>query len=195
MSVRISSALTEAARPSRAEHGVALVVVATPVGPLAHAIDAYRQAVAVRCGRNAAHLDEAHCLLVRTYRDHPSATDAYRQVLSATVGDAAQWGHRSVMVTDLCTTPRWHGLEIESPALLALAVDFAARASTAARGCAVTRQDRLRLTLAAGFPDAHHESLTELAHRIVDPVLTAHWQVRLWQSNGGAWASVWHEGT
>jgi hypothetical protein len=193
--VRITSILTEVAPLSPAEHGVALVVVATPVGPLAHAIDAYRQAVAVRCGRNAAHLDDAHCLLVRTYRDHPSAVDAYRHVLSETVDDATRRGQRSVTVTDLCTTPRWHGLEIESPALLALAVDFATRATTAARGCAVTRQDRLRLTLAAGFPDAHHEALTELAHRIVDPVLTAQWQVGLWQSSGGAWASVWHERT
>ena len=98
-------------------------------------------------------------------------------------------------VTDLCTTTRWHGLEIESPALLALAVDFATRARTAARECAVTRQDRLRLTLASGFPEAQHEALTEFAYRIVDPVLTAQWQVGLWQRSGGAWASVWQERT
>ena len=191
----MSSVVTDVAPHSPAEHGVAIVVVATPVGPLAHAIDAYRQAVAVRYGRNAAHLYEPHCLLVRTYRDHPSSIDAYRHVLSAAVGEATRRGQRSVTVTDLCTTTRWHGLEIESPALLALAVDFATRARSSARGCAVTRQDRLRLTLASGFPEAHHEALTEFAYRIVDPVLTAQWQVGLWQSSGGAWASVWHEGT
>ena len=37
--------------------------------------------------------------------------------------------------------------------------------------------------------------MSELAHRIVNPTLTGQWQVALWQSNGGAWSSVWHERT
>ena len=188
-------AVTEFARSLRAEQGIALVVVATPVGPLAHAIDAYRQAVAVRLGSNVAHRDEAHCLLVRAYRDHPSSVDAYCDALAATVSEAGQRGHRSVTVTELCTTATWHGLEIDSPALLALAVDFATRANAAAPGCNVTRQDRLCLTLAAEFHGADQHAMSEFAHRIVNPTLTAQWQLGLWQSNGGAWASVWHERT
>ena len=97
------------------------------------------------------------------------------------------------MVTELSTLDTWHGLEIESPALLALADGFAARASAATRAREISRQDRLRLTLAADFDVANHDALSELAHRIVDPGLTAEWQVGLWQSSGGAWTPVWQE--
>jgi hypothetical protein len=186
--------ITDIAPSLRDEREISLVVVATPLGPLAHAIDAYRQAVAVRFGTNTAHRDEAHCLLVRTYHDYPSSVDAYQSALSATVADARrQRGHRWVMVTELSTLDIWHGLEIESPALLALAVGFATRASAATGAREISRQDRLRLTLAADFEAANHDALSELAHRIVDPGLTAEWLVGLWQSSGGGWTPVWRE--
>jgi len=98
-----------------------------------------------------------------------------------------------VTVTGLVTGPRWHGLEIDSPSLSALAVGFTARATVDTCRAHIVRQERLRLVLARGFAAADDDTLGELAHRIIDPKLSAHWEVGLWQCRDEAWGCVWHE--
>ena len=186
--------ITDDARPLLAEQGIVLAVAAAPIGPLAHAIDAYRQAVAVRVGANAAHRDQPHCLLVQSYRDDPASIPGYQRALAAIVTrDRDQRTRRDVTVTGLTIRPLWHGLEIESPSLLALAVGFAARTTADTGRSHIARRDRLRLVLASGFAAADEDTLSELAHRIIDPDLPAQWEVGLWQCRGGAWGCVWRE--
>jgi hypothetical protein len=180
--------ITGVAGPLRAEREMAFDVAATPSGPLAHAIDAYRQAVAVRVGTNAAHRSPPHCLLA-TYRDLPSSVDVYRHALAATVKAGAD--QRLVIVTALTTGNAWHGLEIEAPLLSAFATCFAARATTLRRSHRVTRQRRLRLVLAVDFQPADHEALSEFAHRIVDPALPAEWDIGLWRRDDDASDRLW----
>ena len=188
--------VTDEARPQLAKRDILLAVAAAPIGPLAHAIDAYRQAVAVRVGANAAHRDQPHCLLVHSYRDEPSSLPAYQRVLAAIVStDRRQRTPRHVKVTGLAIGSRWHGLEIDSPSLSALAVGFTARATVDTGRAHIVRQDRLRLVLASGFAPADDDTLGELAHRIIDPKLPAHWEVGLWQCRDGAWGCVWQEHT
>jgi hypothetical protein len=186
-------AITEVARPPRAERKIDFAVVAMPVGSLAHAIDAYRQAVAVRVGENAAHQTPPHCMLVNPLRDQPSAAHVHRRALAALVANDVCRTRRAATVSALTTDCSWHGLEIESPALLELAARFARQVSTTARRDHVTRQDCLRLVLAAGFHEEDREALCELAHRIVDPSLPVEWEVGLWQNDQDAWCCVWRE--
>ena len=182
-------AITEVGRAVRAEREVALVLAATPSGPLAHAIDAYRQAAAVRVGSNAAHRSPPHCPLARSCCAHPSAVSAYRDALAATLTDRR--GECPVMVTTLITDSAWHGLEIESPFLLAFAAGVAERAASLTRRQHVTVQRHLRLALANGFEASDHDALSELAHRIVDPTLPAGWDVGLWQRANETWGCLW----
>lgn len=173
--------ITGVADPVRAEREMAFDVVATPVGPLAHAIDAYRQAVAVRIRTNAAHNSPPHCLLA-SFRDHPSSAAVYEDALAwAAEGETDQ----PTIVTALTTGRAWHGLEIESPMLTAFAAGFAARATTMRRSHRVSRVRRLRLILAIDFRPEDHDALMELAHRIVDPALPAEWTIGLWRGGDG----------
>jgi hypothetical protein len=183
-------AITEVARSSLAVREFELVVAATPTGPLAHAIDAYRQAVAVRIGRNPAHDLPPHCLVVRSYHDRPSSVRAYRRAFAATLMN--NWRRpENVVVTALSLHTTWHGLEIESQPLRALAANLASPSVGGTRPNHFTPHDRLRLALAAGFDHADHEALSELALRIVDPMLPAQWDVALWLRTEGAWAPIW----
>lgn len=185
-------ALPETARVALAEREIELVVAVTPTGPLAHAIDAYRQAVAVRIGKNTAHETPPHCVVVRSYHDRTSSVRAYRQALAANVVDG--WRQRRhIAVTALATESSWHGLEIDSPSLRALALKLASSQPASIRANEVRIECHLRLVLAAGFESADCDALTELAHRIVDPALPARWDVGLWQRAHGAWTTIWSE--
>lgn len=181
----------EVVRSTREERVIELVVTATPVGPLAHAIDAYRQAVAVRIGVNPAHRSPPHCLLTRSHYEQLTSARSYRRAVLATLR-SQQWPLRGVAVA-LTTNREWHGLEIESPSLTALAVDIAAGGTRATRHEHVMAHSLLRLALATDFDAADHHLLSELAHRIVDPALPAEWQVDLWQHRDGLWRNALHE--
>jgi hypothetical protein len=184
-------AIAEVVRSTPEERDIELLVAATPVGPLAHAIDAYRQAVAVRIGTNRAHQSPPHCLLTRSYYDRLTSARSYRRALVATVR-RHQRPLRGV-VTALTTNREWHGLEIESPSLTALAVEIAAAGTNATRHEHVMTHSLLRLALATDFDAADHHLLSELAHRIVDPALPAEWRVDLWQRSDGRWRSALRE--
>jgi len=180
--------ITDMYRSARTERKSAFVVAATPIGPLAHAVDAYRQAVAVRVGTNAAHHSPPHCLLALSFDEEPSATDVYRRALARATRDDR--GVNAVTLAALTTTPVWHGLELESGELIAVATRFAQEVAASASTRHVAVHHRLRLTLACGFEARDRDALCEFAHRIVDPALPAEWRVGLWVATGGDWASV-----
>ena len=184
-------AIAEVVRSTREERDIELLVAATPVGPLAHAIDAYRQAVAVRIGSNSAHRSPPHCLLTRSYYDRLTSARSYRRALVTTLRKHPL-PLRGV-VTALTTNREWHGLEIESPSLTALAVEIAEGGTNATRHEHVMAHRLLRLALATDFDAADHHLLSELAHRIVDPALPAEWRVDLWQRSDGFWRSALRE--
>jgi len=187
-------AITEVACSSRTARKIDLVVVARPVGPLAHAIDAYRQAVAVRVGKNGAHLAPPHCPLARCYSDHPSSVHLYQRALAATLqGNRGHLVQPGAIMVALTTNRGWHRLEIQAPPLVALAAEFVARTTSPARGHHVRLEDSLRLVLAIDFETADHEAVSELAHRIVDPSLPTEWEVGLWHCDDHEWGSVWRE--
>ena len=185
-------AITQVARVALAEREIELVVAVTPTGPLAHAIDAYRQAVAVRFGKNSAHDAPPHCVVVRSYHDQPSSVRAYRRALAATLLNSPDHP-RYIGVTALATVGSCHRLEIESPSLRALAVGLAARGATMTRLNHVTAEGHLRLVLAADFEAGESDALSELAHRVVDPMLPAQWHVGLWRRSNRAWTTIWRE--
>ena len=171
--------VTEIACLLRATHERQLLLVVSPAGPLSHAIDAYRQAVAVRIGANAAH-DVAPRAVLARLSDGGIATHDCRRLLEAAIAT-----HRDRLVSPGATvtiriSPTWHGLEIESRLFDAFVDDFAARASGRVF---VASAGRFRLTLAAGFDQSDHDALSELAHRIIDPTLAATWDVGLVRAN------------
>jgi hypothetical protein len=176
-------AIAEVVHSTLEERDIELLVVATPVGPLAHAIDAYRQAVAVRIGINPAHRSPPHCLLTRSYHDQRTSARSFRRALVATL--RSQQRPLRGVATALTTNREWHGLEFESPSLTALAVEIATGGTSATRHEHVLAHSLLRLALATDFDAADHHLLSELAHRIVDPALPAEWRVELWQCSDG----------
>jgi hypothetical protein len=189
--LEVEMAITDEARPLLAERESEFALAATPIGALAHAIDAYRQAVAVRIGKNAAHHVEPHCMLAWSCHAYPSSLRCYQRVLDTTVANRRAKGQRrTAVVTALVTNNVWHGLEIESTSLVTVAKHFSARATTVTGGAWIAPEDGLRLVLARGFDPADHDALTELAHRIVDPALAAEWAVGLWECCDGMWRGI-----
>ena len=184
-------AIAEVVRSTREERDIELLVVATPVGPLAHAIDAYRQAVVVRIGINPAHRSPPHCLLTRSFYDRLTSARSYRRAIVATL--RSQQRLLRGVATALTTNQEWHSLEIESPSLTALAVEIAAGGTSATRHEHVMAHSLLRLALATDFDAADHHLLSELAHRIVDPALPAEWRVDLWERSDGNWRNALRE--
>ena len=184
-------AIAEVVRSTREERDVEFLVAATPVGPLAHAIDAYRQAVAVRIGINSAHRSPPHCVLTRSHFDRLTSARSYRRAIDAAL--RSQQRLLDGVATALTTNREWHGLEIESPSLTALAVEIAAGGTNATRHEHVMAHSLLRLALATGFDAADHHLLSELAHRIVDPALPAEWRVELWERSDGHWRNALRE--
>ena len=185
-------AITDVAHVALAEREIELVVAVTPTGPLAHAIDAYRQAVVVRFGKNSAHDSPPHCVVARSYHDQPSSVRAYRRALAATVLHSSRHA-RHIAVTALATSGMWHRLEIDSPSLRALTLGLMAPGANMSRGIHVTAERHLRVVLAADFAPADRDALSELAHRVVDPMLPAQWEVGLWRRSNGAWTTIWSE--
>jgi len=110
---------------------------------------------------------------------------SYRGALVATL--RRQQRPLSGVVTALTTNREWHGLEIESPSLTALALEIAACGASAIDHEHVSTHGPFRLALATDFDAADHHLLGELAHRIVDPALPAEWNVDLWQRGDGVW--------
>jgi hypothetical protein len=178
--IEVVMAITDEAR-LLAEQEIEFALVAIPSGPLGHAIDAYRQAVAVRIGKNSAHYGELHCLLASSRHARASSLSRYQRVLDSEVSKPRpERQRRSAIGIELVTNREWHGLEIESSSLLSLSERFSIRASTASHGEWRPCHEGLRVVLARGFDPIDHEALTELAYRIVDPTLPAEWEVGLW---------------
>jgi hypothetical protein len=185
----VAMAITDVACVALAEREIELVVAVTPTGALAHAIDAYRQAVAVRVGKNSAHDAPPHCVVARSY-DEPSTVRAHEQALTKTVLHRARQP-LDIEVTALATEGSCHWLEIESPSLRALALGLAASGMKLTRPNPVTAEGQLRLVLAADFAAEDRDALSELAHRVVDPTLPAQWDVGVWERSKNTWTTVW----
>jgi hypothetical protein len=156
-----------------------LILYTVPTGPLAEAIDAFFAEVATRPTKAQAF--PPHCTLTGFFHDDAEAIRRY-------VAAAERVARPICVDVELRATTEWIGLELRSPALQQVTLDFAdAVASVETRRDAIRPKDWLHLSLAYGHDDGETSHLTHLATKLVDPAADVDWELRLYERRNGDW--------
>ncbi len=168
-----------------------LILYATPLGPLAEAIDAYFHRVAAELGPTVAQTYPPHCSLTGFFRrDDRGAGQAIEQIGSRVDG-AGPVPAGAVEVVGLTTSDRWVGLELRSPWLIDLTAAVAEEHRPGPGDDALRPKDWLHLSLAYGHPGGDQIDLGahgRLATEMVDPTAAARWEVAVWERHpNGSW--------
>ena len=166
-----------------------LILYACPIGPLAKQIEAYFALSRSQFGANRAHDYMPHCTLTGFFHDQPSAIPSY---VHAAQQALSQHPSGTVTLDKLRLKPDWHGLELTSPWLEQVAMTFAERSTSTTRVDDIRLKDWLHLSLAYRFEKAQHESLAELAEKLIDPTQPVSWQVRFYERHPqNGWICHW----
>ena len=163
-----------------------LIVYATPVGPLADAIDRYFETVETELTATTAQTYPPHCTLTGFFhRDDSGARIAVDEIGRALV-DAGPVPPGAVEVVSLRTSEEWIGLELGSPWLRDLAGALADGHHPDPGDDELRVKDWLHLSLASGIDDlAPH---ARLAQATIDPSLGVGWELAVWERRtDGAW--------
>lgn len=163
-----------------------LILYATPVGPLADAVDHYFETVAEELMPTTAQTYPPHCTLTGFFhRDDDGARVAIEEIGRA-VADAGPVPAGAVEIVALHGQEEWVGLELRAPWLQALTRRIAADHRPGPGQDALRVKRWLHLSLAYGIDDlAPHARLAETT---VDPGLGVVWEVSLWERRrDGSW--------
>mgnify|MGYP001796186983 FL=1 len=98
------------------------IVYACPVGELASQLELYFQTSEIECGKNAAHKYMPHCTLTGFFEDELMAIPIYIKALNNSL---SKYSTPVINVLNMTFKPEWHGLELHSPMLKKLIIDFA----------------------------------------------------------------------
>ncbi len=160
------------------------IVYACPVGELADQLDRYFEQSRVLCGPNSAHNYMPHCTLTGFFEDAVSSAPNYAQRLERSYKRLRRsQPHPVVAIKALTFRPDWHGLELESPWLKQVMVDFACTATSPTRTSPLRLKDWLHLSLAYDFQADHADQLEALAYDLVDSTASVAWDLRYYQRN------------
>mgnify|MGYP006267049955 CR=1 FL=1 len=165
------------------------IVYACPVGELAGQLHNFFEQSRERFGANAAHKYMPHCSLTGFFEDRTLAMPIYAQTLHRAYMRAYPSRPRPVIeVKGFNFQQDWHGLELESPWLKQLIVDFTCTAVSPSRKQALRPKTWLHLSLAYEFPSEQGKQLAALAQETVDPEAPVDWQLCYYQRNpDGSW--------
>lgn len=161
-----------------------LILYATPVGPLADAVDAYFAAAEPTTANDY----PPHCTLTGFFHREPRRADEVAAELQGLVNSAGPVPVDGVIVRSLHVGPDWVGLELHSPFCEALTAHFIADHRLEVNDDALRPKDWLHLSLAYGADDlAAHAAM---ASAMIDPTLPCTWEVGLWERAGTDWARL-----
>ncbi|MEO0490577.1 MAG: hypothetical protein AAFZ49_13615 [Cyanobacteria bacterium J06659_2] len=162
------------------------IVYACPTGHLAEQLQAFLAESSVHYAKNAAHSYMPHCTLTGFFDDFNRAVPIYTRTLVRAYKRALRSRpNPALTIKDLSFKPDWHGLELDSPWLKQLVLDFACTASSPSRKNAIRPKSWLHLSLAYEFVADQAESLAQLAQSMVDPNAPADWELRFYQRDPG----------
>lgn len=158
------------------------IIYACPVGELNTQLELYFQTSQNQCGKNAAHKYMPHCSLTGFFEDDLTAIPIYTKALDKALSKRP---NLSINVLNMTFKLKWHGLELYSPMLKQLIIDFAKIATPTRKGD-LRLKDWLHLSLAYEFPLEKQDKLKAIAQEIINPQASVKWELRLYQlhSNG-----------
>ncbi|MGL5134013.1 MAG: hypothetical protein ACRC78_15930, partial [Planktothrix sp.] len=128
------------------------IVYACPQGELAEQIEIFYQESLELCGLNAAHDYMPHCTLTGFFQDQESQTALYIQALETAYNTAQLTAiPLEINVTQMTFQATWHGLELQSPGILLLMINFSQLVNSPTRLESLRLKTWLHLSLAYEF--------------------------------------------
>ncbi len=162
------------------------VLYACPTGPLAAQIDTYFAETLALCGPNPAHDFPPHCTLTNFFSDIAGQVPVYLDCIDSLAAHPRPTP--VVAVTGLCLDEHYHGIELASPWLRNLAVNFATHALSLTRQTPIRAREWLHLSLAYGFAPELGRLLGEIAERVINPWTAVVWELRFYsRTPAGEW--------
>ncbi len=169
------------------------IVYACPVGELATQLELYFQTSEIECGKNAAHKYMPHCTLTGFFEDELTAIPIYTKALDNAVDNALSKPSKPVInILNMTFKPQWHGLELYSPILKQLILDFAKIANSPTRNQKLRLKDWLHLSLAYEFPPQQQDTLKAIAEKIINIQALVEWELRFYQRHSD-WTWTCHK--
>ena len=154
------------------------IIYACPFGELNKQLELYFQKSQIECGKNAAHKYMPHCTLTGFFEDELTAIPIYNNALENIL---SKYPTPTIKILNMTFNSEWHGLELQSPMLKKLIVDFAKIANSTTRNGKLRLKDWLHLSLAYEFPPQQQEKLKTLATEIINPQASVTWELRFYQ--------------
>lgn len=163
---------------------LALILYATPTGPLAEQVDAYF-AVAEELGSTTAQTYPPHVTLTGFFHRAADDLDRIRAEATAVIDRHRPIPADAVRVTDLAYLDGWVGLTVESALLEAVTAEFVAEHHLGDGDDALRPKDWLHLSLAYGVDDL--DPYWARVEGLVDPAAEVTWEVGLWERTPTGW--------
>jgi hypothetical protein len=159
-----------------------LILYACPTSEMAEQLDRYFAASLDACGANAAHRYMPHITLTGFFHDEADAIPFYVAQVEAAVRETlAAAPTPEIRLTRMALDDDFHRIEVESPWLRRLTLDFKERAHRESRCEAIRDKDWLHLSLAYQFPPEQGPALRALAEQGVSIEAEAGWEIRFYQ--------------
>lgn len=154
------------------------IIYACPVGELSTQLELYFQRSQIECGKNAAHKYMPHCTLTGFFEDELTTIPIYTKALDNALSKSPT---PLISVLNITFNSKWHGLELYSPTLKQLIIDFAKIANSPTRNGELRLKDWLHLSLAYEFPREQQDGLRTIAEEIINPQASVKWELRFYQ--------------
>ncbi|MBF2016253.1 MAG: hypothetical protein IGS23_13810 [Rivularia sp. T60_A2020_040] len=162
------------------------IIYACPVGELNSQLELYFEISKSECGKNAAHKYMPHCTLTGFFEDELTAIPIYIKALNQAL---LKFPNPEINVLNIIFKPEWHGLELYSPMLKQLIIDFAKTAKSPTRNQDLRLKDWLHLSLAYEFPAKQQEKLKKITEQIINHRALVRWELRFYQLHSdGSWS-------
>ena len=160
------------------------IVYACPIGELADQLNTYLEKSLVICGANAAHNYMPHCTLTGFFEERTRSVPLYTRFLSRSLNRLLRTRpHPVIEIIGMTFRADWHGLELRSPWLHKLMIDFVTTANSPTRREPLRLKKWLHLSLAYEFQPEHQETLAQLAQEVVNPGSAVEWELRFYQQH------------
>ena len=165
------------------------IIYVCPIGELSKQLELYFQKSEIECDKNAAHKYMPHCTLTGFFEDELTAIPIYTKALENALSKHPK---PVINILNMTFKPKWHGLELDSPMLKQLIVDFAQIANSPTRQENIRLKDWLHLSLAYDFPGEQQDRLKTIATEIINPQASVKWELRFYQLHDN-WTWTCHQ--
>jgi hypothetical protein len=164
------------------------IVYACPTGDLADQVQHFFEESRRVFGPNAAHNYMPHCTLVGFFEESVGSVPLYTQGLMRAYKRAVRsQPSPAIEVKGFAFRPDWQGLELVSPWIKQLMVDFVCTTASPTRKESLRLKDWLHLSLAYEFPPSQAKPLSQMATALINPEAAVNWELRYYQRDEGNW--------